>query len=218
MVSILPLYTGIREYPSSSKISFILSNGVPSSIAVMFTRGIRMSTTSRSSNSMTERISFVSSCFSVPPTCASSTIVMISSSVTMESFFSLNIFASSHLYPEKMIFTGYSSTLKNIRTGYPAMANFSGYTFAIIFGVISPTISTAIVVITVDTVADVAWFAIRNPNNMPESVEVVMLTILFPTRIVESRLSYFSARASVFPARLLPFALIVLSLSLLEQE
>ena len=98
------------------------------------------------------------------------------------------------------------------------MANFSGYTFAIIFGVISPTISTAIVVITVDTVADVAWFAIRNPNNMPESVEVVMLTILFPTRIVESRLSYFSARASVFPARLLPFALIVLSLSLLEQE
>ena len=72
--------------------------------------------------------------------------------------------------------------------GAAKRANASGDSFAILFGEISPNISTTTVVTRVDTPAPAS--SPRSFTNKIVARDVhPIFTILFPTRIVESRLS-----------------------------
>ena len=96
--------------------------------------------------------------------------------------------------------------------GYPkATATRSEFSFAIIFGVISPKMRT----ITVETATETAplsdGLGIAFSKMLLNRTERVMFTMLLPTRIVERSLSKFSDSASAFLAALLPSCALSLS-------
>ena len=104
--------------------------------------------------------------------------------------------------------------------GYKRNVNFSGYTPAKYFGVISPKINTDNVITTVETVVASSDELISSfVNNTVPSAEAVKFTILFPIRIVVISLSYFSS-ASLYTcfAFFLPSAIMLLILILFAHE
>ena len=108
--------------------------------------------------------------------------------------------------------------MKKRMSGVENIANLSGDSLASVFGEISPKIRTRAVTTTVATVVPVtSLHKILMKNTVAIAVRA-MLTALFPTRIVDRSLSYFSDSASVLPARLLPFSASALSLALLSEE
>ena len=86
-------------------------------------------------------------------------------------------------------------------------ANLSGDSFAILFGEISPKIRTSTVVTIVETLAPFASPSIFT-NKIVASEDDKIFTILFPIRIVDKRLSYFSSNSSTRAARLFPLSAI----------
>ena len=96
------------------------------------------------------------------------------------------------------------------------MAKLSGRSFAMLFGEISPKMSTTTVMTAVDTVAPLSPSMWTNKTVAMELAE--MLTMLFPMRIVESSRSYFSARDSASAAFLLPSSAIDFRRVLLHVE
>lgn len=72
--------------------------------------------------------------------------------------------------------------------GAENIANVSGDSFAILFGETSPKINTTTVVTAVETLGPAS--APRNStNNTVASEALAILTMLFPIKIVESKLS-----------------------------
>ena len=114
---------------------------------------------------------------------------------------------SSFFHWEKKNVTGVSTIIRMWRNGAENLAIVSGDSFAMLFGETSPKIRTTIVVTIVETVA---------PESPPRSLikstvarELSpMLTMLLPTRIVESSLSKFSSSFNTSSARLSPFSAI----------
>ena len=80
---------------------------------------------------------------------------------------------------------------KKLIIGEENIANLSGRFFAILFGVISPKISTITVRTTVETVAARSGsLSLSSPvKNRVAREALSMLTILFPISIVEMRVS-----------------------------
>ena len=80
--------------------------------------------------------------------------------------------------------------MKKSIIGATNIATFSGNSFARVFGVISPKISTATVEIIVESVADkLSEFVIIELNKRVDIVASVRFTMLLPIKIVYSNLS-----------------------------
>ena len=94
-------------------------------------------------------------------------------------------------------------------SGAENIAKLSGRSFAMLFGVISPKMSTTTVMTAVDTVAPLSPSIWTNKTVAMELAE--MLTMLLPMRIVERSRSYFSASVRASAALLLPSSAIDLS-------
>ena len=116
-----------------------------SGAATMSTRGVRISSTSMSLNSMAARISSLSWCSRPPSLSASSTMVMSSSSVMPSSLAGWKIFTASLLNRPKKRYRGVSTVRTTRMAGIARIQNFSGWSFAMVLGVISPKISTTTV-------------------------------------------------------------------------
>ena len=151
----------------------------------------------------------------LPACSASSTMVIISSSVIFSSELSFRIFATSSFHFVNMKFTGVITTINLSRNGAEAIAKPSGISLAMLFGVISPKTSTTTVM---TTVAIVAPYEPKIFTNRIVAIDVIaMLTILLPTSIVVSSLSYFSESFSTRSALRLPSPAIFLSRILLTE-
>ena len=125
----------------------------------------------------------------MPPSCfASSTMDNSSSSVIPLSSVGLIIMDNIFFHCPNRKLNGVSSTISTFRKGAENMANFSGDSFAILFGVTSPKIKTIIVVTAVDTLGPTS-----SPSNFTKSTvakdALAIFTILFPIRIVDNKLS-----------------------------
>ena len=107
--------------------------------------------------------------------------------------------------------------MKKFIIGADIIANFSGDSFARLFGDISPNISTRTVIITVDTVAPISPPKIRT-KSIVLIEESAIFTILFPISIVERRRSKFSDMDKTLSAFLLPFSDKCFSRVLLNDE
>ena len=104
---------------------------------------------------------------------------------------------------------GVSTQMTTRMMGADTMANFSGFSLARLFGLISPKISTTMVMTMVETVAPMS--GIRRTKSRVEMEDMAMFTTLLPTRMLLSSWSYFSARLSASAALLLPFSAMVRS-------
>ena len=111
MLSIVFLYTGIREKLCSRKSALIFSIGMSMGTAITFTRGTKISSTSASSNSIALEISSRSCMSREPSSCASSTMDKSSYSVILSSFFDLNILRRRNFSPANKIVMGYRMTI-----------------------------------------------------------------------------------------------------------
>ena len=164
-----------------------------------------------SSNSIALEISSRSWSSSEPSSCASSTIERSSSSVILSSPLDSVTSRRMNFRLEKRKVMG-KRTYEIALMGYPkAKATRSEFSFAIIFGVISPKMRT----ITVETATETAplsdGLGIAFSKMLLNRTERVMFTMLLPTRIVERSLSKFSDSASAFLAALLPSCALSLS-------
>ncbi len=166
-----------------------------------------MSTASSSSNSIALRISTRSSSPIPPPACASSTMVSSSSSVIPGSSSDLKMCDSSFFHCANTKLTGVRIFTRTAMIGAENSANLSGDSFAMLFGEISPKIKTRTVVTIVETLAPFASPSIFT-NRIVAKEEDKIFTILFPIRIVDNRLSYFSSSSSTSAARLFPLSAI----------
>ncbi len=99
----------------------------------------------------------------------------------------------------KIKVSGVNITMFTRSSGAANFANASGLSFAMDFGEISPNISTMTVVTIVAIVAP--YDPYRSTNSTVATAVIVMFTMLFPIRIVESTLSNSSARSSTSLAR-----------------
>ena len=122
-----------------------------SSTATMSTRGVRISSTSRSLNSMAERMSSLSSWSRPPSFSAWSTMVISSSSVMPSSSLWRKTRLSSRFHWAKRKFTGRSTSRKTRRKGAENMAKDSACSLARLLGEISPKIRITTVRTMVDT-------------------------------------------------------------------
>ena len=153
-----------------------------------------MSTASSSSNSIALRINTRSSSPIPPPACASSTMVIPGSSSD------LKMCDSSFFHCANTKLTGVRIFTRTAMIGAENSANLSGDSFAMLFGEISPKIKTRTVVTIVETLAPFASPSIFT-NRIVAKEEDKIFTILFPIRIVDNRLSYFSSSSSTSAAR-----------------
>ena len=152
MSSMSSWYTGRREKPLSANTLATSSMVAVSSTATMSTRGVRISSTSMSPNSMAERISSLS-CWSRPPSSSAwSTMVMSSSSVMPSSSFLWKMRVSSFFHWVKRKFRGRSTVRKNFSRGRGEHGKGLGGLLSQALGEISPKIRMTTVSTTVDTV------------------------------------------------------------------
>ena len=161
-------------------------------------------------------IIFFSSFSITPSSLLTSTIVLSSSSVIVSCFSSLPPESSLITIPAKkptIIISGVSIIVKHHITPATLREIFSALAVAIVFGVISPNISTRRVT------TPVARPTALLPNifivHVVAREDADRLTILFPISIAESILSGFSVRIITFIALLLPCSDNVLILILL---
>ena len=98
-----------------------------------------------------------------------------------------------------MKFKGVNNTTSELIRGDENIAKDSGLSLAILFGVISPKISTTTVITAVETVAPrLSSFSNSTKSIVPRDAARIF-TILFPTRIVFNNFSFLSKS---FPARI----------------
>ena len=175
--------------------------------ATISTRGVKISLTRMSLNSMADLIRSLSSSLMVPSFSTSSTITFNSASV-MAGF--------SVLLPETIWLSRIFSCLKSQLRGmnsqvfhhnslWVASKKDSGNSFARLFGEISPTTSMTMVV-TVVAMETLLRSPMRVMHSRVAMDAVPILTMLLPTRIVESTSSKWSMSfkiptASWFPLR-----------------
>ena len=80
-------------------------------------------------------------------------------------------------------FTGFKTVIRILIIGATVIANFSGHSFARLFGVISPKTKVITVIKIVDTVAP---FDPSHPTKRSVTIVVAaMFTTLFPTSVLE---------------------------------
>ena len=79
---------------------------------------------------------------------------------------------------------GVSTQMTTRMMGADTMANFSGFSLARLFGLISPKISTTMVMTMVETVAPMS--GIRRTKSRVEMEDMAMFTTLLPTRMLLS--------------------------------
>ena len=195
-------YTGRRENPCVRNVSPICSSELPSSTAATWIRGVRISMTVRSSNSIAARMSSPLCSSIEPPLWTSSTMVSSSSSVMAGSCLGGKNRSSSFFHCVNKALSGVSSTVSTRREGVSARATVSAFCLARHLGEISPKISTTTVITTVDSVTPAS---LKKCTNTTVAIEAAaMFTILFPIRMVESRVSYCSDRRRAADARLFP--------------
>ena len=181
-------YTGRREYPFSAKILAISSMESVSSTATMSTLGVRISSTSRSWNSMAARMSLLS-CWSRPPSLSAwSTRVTSSSSVMPPSADLRNTLDSSRFHWVNRKFSGVRTVRSTPSSGVANMANRSGDSLARLLGETSPKIRITTVSTMADTVGPVTS-SIRWIKSTAPMVVATLLTMLLPISRVESSLS-----------------------------
>ena len=147
-----------------------------------------MSITSCSVNSNALCIKLLSSSSIPPSSVASSTIESNSSSVIPSASEDLKINDNNFFHKPNRKLNGVSTLTNIFKIGAENIANFSGDSFAILFGEISPKISTTIVVTAVDTLGPAS-----SPNILTKSTvakdALAIFTILFPIKIVDNKLS-----------------------------
>lgn len=100
--------------------------------------------------------------------------------------------------------------------GSANIANCSGISFAITFGVISPKISTTTVITMVES--DTPAFPKTRVKSTVAIEAAAIFTILLPIRIVDKIWSNFSENNNTFSAFLFPLEAILLSLIALKEE
>ena len=137
---------------------------------------------------MALRIS-VPSCSSMPPSClASSTMMRSSSSVMPFSLENLKIRDRSFFHWPNRKLAGLKMITSTRRMGAENRAKFSGTSLARLLGETSPKISTTMVITRVDRLEPLSSPK-RRTNSTVATEVLVMFTMLFPIRIVDSRLS-----------------------------
>ena len=106
-------------------------------------------------------------------------------------------------------FTGVRITISVPIMGAENMANCSGASLAMLLGETSPKMSTTMVITAVATTAP---FCRCSPTvkNRVDREDAVRLTMLLPTRMVDSRLSYLSTSARARAARRSPASALLL--------
>ena len=117
---------------------------------------------------------------------------------------------------ENSQFTGFSTLIRKRMTGVTAMAMVSGASLARLLGEISPKISTRTVITAVETLTPA--LPIQLTNSMVPTDAKAMLTMLLPTRMVDSSSSYRSDRASVASARFFLGPLMLFSRARFREE
>ena len=151
------------------------------------TRGIKISSTSKSLNSIAERISSPP-CLSKPPSLStSSTMVISSSSVIPPDGCKRNTFFRSFFHCLNIQLIGHKIIMKNFKIGAIAIEILSAFSLAILLGEISPNNSTKTVITIVAMVTPL--FPIKRVNNTVAKEEERILAILLPTRIVDNNSS-----------------------------
>ena len=169
---------------TSAASSWVLSTGIPS-ISI---RGVRISPASSSSKLNALRRRLPSSLSMLPSSCASSTIVNSSSDVMPWLPDVLNRQDSSFFHCPNSQLIGVRTIRSPLIIGAENIANFSGDSFAMLFGEISPKINTTTVITSVEIPAPIS-----SPRSFTNKIvareEHPILTILLPIRIVDNRLS-----------------------------
>ena len=94
--------------------------------------------------------------------------------------------------------------------GAENMANCSGASLAMLLGETSPKMSTTMVITAVAITAPLRRFS-PTVKNRVDREDAVRLTMLLPTRMVDSRLSYLSTSSRALAARRLPASALLLS-------
>ena len=186
MLSIEFSYTGKREKLLLRNISSISSRESVTSTAITSTRGVKISLTSRSLNSIAAQIKSLSCASRSPSFWASSTMVSSSSWVMESSFSTLNIIESSFFHKLNRKLIGVKSVWIKPITPATAIANFSGVSFAMLFGEISPKIKITIVMTAVDRLTPASPKPKFCTNKTVANDEARILTTLLPTRIVDN--------------------------------
>ena len=141
MVSTVSLYTGILEYPERRNTSFSSSMVAVLSTATMSTRGVRISLTVLSSNSMADLIRSLSAVSISPSSSISSTMMRSSSSVRVgtSSVSVLVPLATTAENFSNIQVNGVKTLMRIFMIGAMNVAIFSAWAFARLLGVISPT-------------------------------------------------------------------------------
>ena len=137
---------------------------------------------------MALRISSLSRLVSSPSFSASLTIVTSSPSVMVSFSPVSNRLARNFFHAPNRAFSGVKIVTNALSTGAKAMARVSGISFAMLLGVISPKVRTSRVMTIVETVGPYTP-PTRRVNSTVASEDAPMFTILFPIRMVLSRLS-----------------------------
>lgn len=101
-------------------------------------------------------------------------------------------------------FSGVSTTMNSLSSGWANMAKSSGRSLDMLLGVTSPKTRMMTVRATVDTVGP--YWRNHLVHSTVATVVAVMLTMLLPMRMVVSSLSYSSASSRVLAARRLPLS------------
>ena len=151
---------------------------------------------------MAERIRRLSLVSRPPSSSAVETMVISSSSVIPVPSPAWNSFPMAFCHRLNRAVRGRSNTNMTFREGVTPMATDSAWFLAKVFGEISPKVRMARVSTTVERTAPYSRKK-RVKSTVPR-VEAVMLTMLLPTRMVESRRSKSSASARADAARRLP--------------